>query len=92
MIRRIKFQKGHQRRFIQEVLQKANCPSLRELGNRLGINYSTLKNYFAEERCLPESFFNDLCYLAKVEKKNLEVEYLNSSWGQVKGGKISRKD
>jgi len=89
---RVKFHKGFQRKFIQEILQKANCPSLRELGNRLSINYSTLKNYFAEERCLSENLFNDLCYLAKIEKKNLEIEYLDSNWGQIKGGKISKRN
>jgi len=72
---------------MQEVLEKINCPSLRELGNRLTINYSTLKNYFNEERCLPENLFNDLCYISKVNKEDFNVVYLNENWGQVKGGK-----
>ncbi|MCX6751109.1 MAG: hypothetical protein NTZ83_06645 [Candidatus Pacearchaeota archaeon] len=88
---RVKFQKGEQRKFLKEVLKKINCPSLRELGNRLAINYSTLKNYFSEERCLPDSLFNDICYISKINKEDLKIEYLNSNWGQVKGGKISRK-
>jgi hypothetical protein len=91
MIMRVKFQKGHQRKFIQEVLKRANCPSLRELGNRLSINYSTLKNYLAEERCLPENLFSDLCYISKIDKNELEFEFVEEHWGQVKGGKISRK-
>jgi len=91
MIMRIKFQKGQQRKFIQEVLERINCPSLRELGNRLGINYSTLKNYFNEERCLPENLFNDLCYISKINKENLKIESLNSNWGQVKGGRIGKR-
>lgn len=85
---RIKFQKGEQRKFIKEVLEKINCPSLRELGNRLGVNYSTLKNYLNEERCLPENLFNDLCSTSKINKEKLHFEVLQENWGQVKGGKI----
>jgi len=88
---RVKFHKGYQRKFIQEVLISINCPSLRELGNRLSINYSTLKNYFNEERCLPENLFYDFCYISKLNKENFDVEYLNENWGQVKGGKKRRK-
>jgi len=87
MIMRIKFNKGHQRKFIQEVLKNINCPSLRELGNRLSINYSTLKNYFNEERCLPENLFYDFCYISKLDKRSFDVEYLNENWGKIKGGK-----
>jgi hypothetical protein len=91
MIMRVKFQKGHQRKFILKVLERINCPSLRELGSRLDVNYSTLKNYFSEERCLPDSLFNDLCYISKINEESLEIEYLNQTWGQVKGGKNGRK-
>ena len=91
MIMRIKFQKGEQRNFIQKVLSGINSPSLRELGNRLSVNYSTLKNYFNEERCLPESLFKDLCYISKINKEDFDVEYLDENWGQIKGGKKSRK-
>lgn len=91
MVKRIKFQKQQQRKFIQDVLQNVNCPSLRELGNRLGINYSTLKNYFTEERCLSESLFNDLCYISKINKEELHFEILEENWGQIKGGKKSKR-
>jgi len=91
MIRRVKFKKGEQRKFIQEVLKKINCPSLRELVNRLSVNYSTLKNYIVEERHLPENLFNDLCFISKINKSELNVEYLEEHWGQIKGGKISKK-
>jgi len=91
MMLRVKFKSGFQRKFIQEVLGKVNSPSLRELGRRLNVNYSTLKNYFNEERCLPKSLFDDLCYISKISKEDLIIEYLNSNWGQVKGGKNSRK-
>ena len=91
MMLRVRFHKGFQRKFIQEILGRVNCPSLRELGRRLTINYSTLKNYFNEDRCLPESLFNDLCYISKINKENFNVGYLDENWGQVKGGRKSRK-
>jgi hypothetical protein len=90
MVRRVKFRKGEQRKFLKEVLEKINCPSLRELRNRLEVNYSTLKNYFNEERCLPENLFNDLLYISKINKEDYKMEYLKENWGQVKGGKIGK--
>jgi hypothetical protein len=87
---RVKFKSGFQRKFIQEVLGKVNSPSLRELGRRLNVNYSTLKNYFNEDRCLPENLFNDLCYISKINKENFRVGYLDENWGQVKGGKSKK--
>lgn len=100
---RVKFEKGSshrddllsqrpQREFIQFVLFESGCPSLRELINRgFDINYSTLKNYFNESRLLPLDLFESLCEFAKVDKNNFNFEVLQSSWGQVKGGKKSRK-
>lgn len=76
---------------MQEVIEKINCPSLRELGNRLSINYSTLKNYFIEERYLPESLFNDLCLISKLDKSKMNIKYLDGNWGQIKGGKKSKR-
>ncbi|PIO07541.1 hypothetical protein COU59_03225, partial [Candidatus Pacearchaeota archaeon CG10_big_fil_rev_8_21_14_0_10_34_12] len=58
---RIKFKKGEQRKFMEMVLERINCPSLRELINRgFDIPYSTLRNYFSEQRNLPETFFYNL--------------------------------
>ena len=88
-MRRVKFKKGEQRKFLKEVLFKLYRPSLRgllEFG--LDINYSTLKNYFTEQRLMPEDLFNDLCYLAKIDKNSLEIEFLEKNWGQVKGGRM----
>jgi len=85
---RIKFRKGEQRKFLIEVLKKIGCPSLRALNQfGFGIPYSTLKNYFSEKRTLPESFFDDLAYLAKVDLTTLHLEKVSESWGQVKGGR-----
>lgn len=84
---RVQFPKGMQRKFLQKVLEKINCPSISELANRLNSNYSSLKNYFAEERCIPESLFEDLCYVSKMNKSEFKFDLLGENWGQSKGGK-----
>ncbi len=88
-MRRVKFSgKGMQRKFIGRALKRINCPSLRSIRQfGFDIPYSTLKNYFTEKRLLPEDFFMDLCYLAKIDINSLKVSYMESNWGQVKGGK-----
>jgi hypothetical protein len=91
MVRRIKFDKGQQRKFILGVLSKINCPSLRELINRgIEVNYSTLKNYFNEDRLMPENIFNQLIEISGLNKKEFNFEILEENWGQVKGGEKSR--
>ena len=89
---RIKFKRKKQREFLKKVLEKINCPSLKELSNRTGINYSSLKNYFNEERTLPYDYFNDLCYVSQIEKKNLDFETLDENYGQVIGGKVTKSN
>lgn len=91
-MRRIKFEKGKQREFMEFILKKLNCPSLRDFKQfGLGIPYSTMKNYFVEERFLPEKLFEDMCYLVKINPVDLKIEYLDENFGQRKGGKKSRK-
>ncbi len=90
---RIRFQKGKQREFLKLVLEKVNAPSLRELINRgIGVNYSTLKNYFNEERNLPESLFDELIGLGGFDRGEFSFEVFEDSWGQVIGGEKSRKN
>jgi hypothetical protein len=91
---RIKFKnKGKQREFINLVLESINCPSLKELINRgASVNYSTLKNYYAEERLLSEIFFNELLVLSRLNKENLDFEIVQDNWGQILGGKKSKKN
>lgn len=92
-MRRIQFRKGFQRRFIKKVLDEINCPSLRELINRgISVNYSTLKNYYCEERLLPEEFFLSLCEIAKFNTNNFNFKILDKNWGQVIGGKKSKRN
>jgi hypothetical protein len=50
-----------------------------------------MKNYFAEERTLPEEFFNQICNLTKINQKKLKLEKLENNFGQIKGGKISKR-
>lgn len=91
-MRRVKFKSGEQRNFLKRVILESGAPSLRSL-NQFGfeIPYSTLKNYFNESRQMPEDFFNDLCYLSKISKDSLDIEYLEGNFGQVLGGKKSAR-
>lgn len=89
---RVKFSKGKQREFLNKVLEKTNCPSLRELISRgIEVNYSTLKNYFNEERLISEELFKELMVFSGLNDENFEFELIDENWGQVKGGKISRR-
>ena len=90
---RIKFRKSFQRKFIDEVLIKTNCPSLRELIRRgFDINYQTLKSYYFENRTLSEELFNNLLEFAKIDKKKIKFEIVDENFGQIKGGKKSRRN
>lgn len=84
---RIKFKKNFQRKFLQEVLTKINCPTISELSNRISVNYSTLKNYFTEERLLSEEILNRLCGISGIDKNKLNFKILDDNWGKIKGGK-----
>lgn len=90
---RIKFKKGEQRKFLDLVIERLNCISLRGLLQfGLDTNYNCLKNYYTERRLLPKKIFDDLCHLAKIDKGNLEIENLGDNWGRVKGGKMKGKN
>ena len=90
---RVKFlRKGEQRKFLKKVLEETNCSSLRTFEQfGLDVHYSTMKNYFSEQRLLPRELFGNLCYLAKLDSTDFEVTFLEDSWGQIKGGKRSKK-
>jgi len=85
---RVKFHKGEQRKFLDLVVRKLNCVSIRGiLQFGFSISYDSLKNYYSERRSLPEDFFNDLCHISKLNPKDFNVNYLNDNWGRIKGGK-----
>lgn len=89
---RVKFEKGKQKRFFDSVIERLRCVSLRGiLQFGFDIPYSSLKNYYSERRLLPKDFFDDLCHIAKVNVNELDVEYLGENWGQIKGGKKSKR-
>lgn len=89
---RIRFGKGNQKKFMNLVLNKIGCPSLKELINRgIDVNYTSLRNYYGERRLLPEELFKELLEIAGLDKMEFKVEILNDTWGNSKGGKKSRK-
>ncbi len=89
---RIKFRKGKQREFIDRVLRVCACPSLRELINRgIDVDHSSLKSYYSERRLLPKGLFEVLCELSDMNKDYFDFREIDENWGQVKGGKISKR-
>ena len=89
---RIKFRKGEQRKFLDLVVDRLNCISLRGiLQFGFDISYDSLKSYYSERRLLPDSFFDDLCYISKINKKMLDFGYLDDNWGKIKGGRKSKR-
>ena len=88
MEQRVRFSKGKQREFLNLVKERLMVSSLRGiLQFGFDMPYSTLKGYYNERILFPKSFFENLCHLAKVDPKNLNIHYLNSNWGQIIGGK-----
>ena len=90
---RIEFAKGKQKAFLNQCINNLNLTSLRGL-LQLGIstNYNNLKNYYSERRNIPEDLFQDLIYLAKIDIKTLDIQTKPENWGQIKGGKISKRN
>jgi len=90
---RIRSKLGGQKKFLDLVIARLRSPSLRGiLQFGFGVPYSTLKNYYNEDRLLPEDFFDDLCEVAGVDKNELEFEIVGGGWGQVKGGKLGKRN
>lgn len=92
MEQRIMFKKGKQRKFLDLAISRLKCVSLRGI-LQFGFNipYSSLKNYYVERRLLPNSFFMDICRIAKIDIDKLNIKRINGNWGQVKGGEKSRR-
>jgi len=89
---RVKFHKGNQKEFLDLVVTKLNCISVRGiLQFGFNVSYDSLKSYYSERRLLPKEFFEDLCYVSKINKNRLNVKYLEDNWGRVKGGKKSKR-
>ena len=89
---RIRFRKGKQKEFIEKVLEATGSPSLRELINRgIDVKYPSLKNYSSERRFLPSQLFEELLNISRLDKNSFSFELLDENFGQVFGGKKSRK-
>ena len=70
---RIRFRKGEQRKFLDLVVDRLNCVSLRGILERgFDISYDCLKSYYSERRLFPGDFFDDLCHLAKIDISKLK--------------------
>jgi hypothetical protein len=89
---RINFERGKQREFLNQVIERMNSPSLRGiLQFGFEIPYSTLKNYYNESRLMPKELVEDLCEISGIDFGSLEFNELGDSWGRVKGGRIGKR-
>lgn len=86
MTRRVKLEAGQQKLFINYVMRKLNCSLRGMLKYNVGVSYPSLKKYRQEKCLMPNLFFEKLCKLASINKNSLNVIYLDSNWGKVKGG------
>jgi len=92
MEQRVLFSKGEQRKFLDLAIERLNCMSLRGiLQFGFDIKYSSLKSYYIERRLISKGFFDSLCHIAKIDKGKLNFKIINGNWGQVIGGKKSRR-
>jgi len=89
---RVLFKKGHQRKFLNLVVKKLGCVSVRGiLQFGFNIKYSTLKSYYIERRLIKKDLFEDLCHISKINPSDLHVIYIEDNYGQIKGGKKSKR-
>jgi len=87
---RVRFKRWGQRRFLDLVVFRLRCVSLRGLLQfGFDVPYSTLKNYYGEVRLLPLGFFEELCEIAGIDRGSLRFELVDENWGRVLGGKSS---
>lgn len=85
---RVNFSKKEQREFLNLVMVSIGAPSLRELSRRVDVNYSTMKNYFVGLRLIPKELFDNLVEISGIRR---DVEFVDDFWGQVIGGKKSKR-
>ena len=91
-MKRIRFRKGEQRKFLDLIIERLDAPSMRGiLQFGFDVPYSTLKNYYNESRLLPGNLFDDFCEVARIDKRELSFEFVGENWGKVKGGKIGKR-
>src|SRR5680860_1177071 len=89
---RIRFlRKDEQRAFLDLIIEKLRAPSLRGLLQfGFDVKYSTLKNYYNEDRLMPKDLVEDFCEVSGVSFEGFEVEEVGENWGRILGGKIGK--
>jgi hypothetical protein len=87
MEQRVLFKKGKQREFLDLVVERLNCMSVRGiLQFGFDVSYDCLKNYYCERRLIPIGLFESLCHVAKIDRNRLKFKILDGNFGQVRGG------
>lgn len=87
---RIKFEKEQQKFFLNYAMQKLNC-NLRELSERIKVDYERMKKYHQEICFFEDKIFYKICKISGINFKKISFEKLENNWGKVKGGKIGIK-
>lgn len=85
---RVRFSKETQRMFLKKVMELVGAPTMKELASRFGIKYSAMKNYFVDRRLLSQEIFLNM---SKVTGVKIDFNLVPETWGQIKGGKKSRR-
>lgn len=89
---RIKFNNLAQKDFLEIVRIKLRSPSTSSI---LQFGFSTtlsaLKNYNSGRRLIPVRLFNEMIYLAKLDVAQFDFNLVEANWGQIKGGKCSKR-
>ena len=89
---RIRFGKGGQRKFLDLVVEKSRSPSVRGLLQfGIDVKYSTLKNYYNEDRLMSKGLVMDFCEVAGIDFEGLDVEEIGDNWGKVWGGRAGKR-
>ncbi|MBS3079177.1 hypothetical protein J4218_03585 [Candidatus Pacearchaeota archaeon] len=92
MEQRILFNKGKQREFLDLVVKRLNCISVRGiLQFGFDVKYNSLKSYYCERRSLPKGFFEGLCHVANIDRKKLRFSVVGGNFGQRIGGSKSKR-
>jgi len=89
---RVWFADGKQREFLNLVVEKLSCGSVRGiLQSGLEVSYDSLKSYYTERRVIPKNLFDNLCYIAKIEPNNVDCHILNGNYCFILGGIRSKR-
>ncbi len=92
MVNRVKLKSITQRKFLDLIVERLNSPSLRGLIQfGFDVKYSALKNYYSGIRLIPEDLFNEILEISGLNKGDFYFEFIEEHWGQVVGGRKSKR-